>query len=758
LLGGEGLHEFDDSQHDTVHTDSETFVRPGEATGTLSGIIRNYYDSDVGVAARPLNEESRVSSSYTQDAIPLLSRSDSRHAADYFRVHGHYPPNIYDVTTSDLSTHEVQSEISGEELMQAPLESNPILRVNDHGRHLTSSEENSSPVGRAGLVRPTLLLNTQPSAAPHWPAPETPDRPPPLFSRPVDSTVTFSNPGLSYTSTNQLLATASPTRRLEQPPSANWPIQVPQPSSSLEGKQDVGSQDVGRQATYTYQDVSDMYPEDDGLIEPENTIPPIPAMWNRQLSGPLHRHSYNSADESVADMSDDDPAQPRYGNSQNMAGGDNRYSGTDWETIPNETSRAGSVPELPGGVGRSAGSRPFREHIDRSRTGDPRTHGAFRYVPSDEQIRDYNAQNPYAMNEDWNSVYQRGEPSYNPEGNGNVQKYLYRQRPTFIPDEDLSPEPNDDFEYVRNSFVHGAYQQPDEARQVQRQRDIDLSYCYPTGSNTGGYMPPQGDRIIQQVDTPHGPLAEIIPMPAQTYNPHRARASTLSRSDAPASAYNDSQRQFPHYLSLDPLISDNGSGPNTFEMSAIRGERRYSRMPSARATTRRAVNWQTEPQQLHLSPTNGRQSTATDTTTWGGFMNKLTRADSRNGTSPPTRYAASTPRAPTLRGTLHRQESGTALLPRRYPTDVEKQFSGHEQIPSDGNTFSIFVLILSASFIIFLPLYSYGKLDVAIQWYTRGSKQTYAKKYKIAALIIFAVEVTGISVAAIMGGVMSKNA
>jgi hypothetical protein len=758
--GEENLYKFAGSQRDTLHTDDQSSARLGQVTGTLSGIIRNYHDPDVGAAAHLSNEELRNSSSLAREAIPLLSRSDSQHAAEYFRVHGRYPPNIYDASNSDLhGTPRVLSRMSGEELMEGSLESNPVLRGSEQGTRLTSKEEQGSPIARSGLTRPTLFLNTQPSAAPNWAPPVTPDRPQPLFTRPVDSSVSFSNPGLSYTSTNQLLTTASPPRRFDQPPSTNWPILASQPFPSMEEPRDTSSPNVGRGAAYIYQDVSEMYPEDDRRTVPENSMPPIPTIWNRQSSGPLHRHSYNSADESVADMSDDDPAQPRYATSRNMIEGDNRYSGTDWETIPNETSRAGSVPELPGGINHSAGSRPFREYADRLRHGASRIHAPPLFIPSHEQVRDYHSYSPYAMDENWDSTYLSRGPPFNTQGGEQHHQNVYRQQPALVADEDLSPDPNDDFEYIRNSFAHGAFQQPSEAHRVLHRRDSDLSYHYPTEYEPGGYLPSHDNRMHQQasVDSLPGPLAQIIPMPAQTYNPQRPRTSTLSRSEAPTSSYNDSQRQFPHHLSLDPLISDNVAGPNAFEMSAIRGDRRYYRMSSLQPTSRRAVNWQTEPQQLHLSPSNGRQSAATDTTTWGGLMNKLALAASRDSTFPPGRHVPKTPGVTARPATLYRQESGTALLPRQYRTDVEKQLSGHDQTPSDGNTFSVVVLIISTVFIILLPLYSYGKLDVAIQWYTKGSKQTYAKKFKTTALLIFAVEVTGISVAAIMGGVMSKN-
>jgi hypothetical protein len=744
----------------------EQAARREQGTGTISGIIRNYQDPRVGVAAT-----SGQASDYEWKDQPLLSRTDSQHREDYYRVHGCYPRKHFkSPTRSDTTIDEKQSTHSGEEFMRSS-ESNPNLSVNSEGRRLPPVDSLKSPVPRQSLpfMHPLTSIPNYPAGPPTWAPPHTPDIPRPLFFKDASSR-TFSNVGKSYTSTGELLAMTSPLHRVQQPPPTDWPFRGLHPRPIMDQLNGLSSLHTGRQASYNREDISDLctHQADSGLVAFQNASRSIPTMWTRQSSGPtyLRRDTQNdSEEESFADMSDDDPAQPRI---PQVPSGVNtvRNSGTDWETIPNGTSVGGSQPELPTLRGitykekRHEELQRCEEQTDSYKSllrnavdAAPRVHGAAGNFPTPEQRGEYLSYSPYAMQENWErngSLNNYGTNSYRPRA-----LYPRRQQPVRMADEELSPEPNDGIEYDDDFRTHRGCDLPDAAR--PNLRDSQMSYYYPTAQTTGGYFPPRVSSMPQhrRADLLSRPVAQVITEPPEAYLGQRARAWT--RSDAPTSSYAGSHRHASNTRSVDPLVSHNGSTTEV-EMTPIGGSRRYSRLPMAKSlrnSVRRSVARQTDLQPLHLSPTNGRQSAVTDVTTWGGFLNHL-KASGHGKTTPPlVQYAKNAPDVIAQQTALRRQESASYLLP--YGTELEEQMSGKKHMHRHAYRFSVLILCVSALFIIFLPLYFWGVLDLLIQKYTNGVKQTYPKKLKTIAVAIFSVELSSIFVAALMAGLMGRN-
>jgi hypothetical protein len=758
-------YSFAEFQHPSEQLDEQAIrlenENSGQATGTISGIIRNYQDSRVGVAAG-----SEQDSDYEWKDQPLLSRTDSQHGEDYYRVHGRYPRKHFkSPTRSDTTTDENQSTFSGESLLRSS-ESNPNLSVNSEGRRLPSRSNEKSSVRPCPIPisQPPMISQNHPGGPPTWAPPDTPDIPRPLFFKDATSR-SFSNVGKSYTSTGQLFAVTSPLHRVEQPPSTDWPLKGSQPLPMMGEPNNLTSPHVDREASRSREDTSDLYPDrvDGGVLAVQQAARSIPAMWTRQSSGPtyLRRETQNdSEEESFADMSDDDSAQPR---TFRASSGLNtvRNSGTDWETIHNCNSTSGSQPELP--LQRRMNYEEPRREVRKHRAKDagmlndrlhnmsdtaPGGHTAAAYPRTSGQRQQYLSHSPYAMHENWT----RGGSHIVHGINGYRQHHPYIQRPVYVADEDLSPEPNDGIDFNDNLHTRRGFEQPDAAR--PNFRDSQMSFYYPTTQHAGGYFPPRVSSMPQQHEPAPlpRPIAQVVAEPPEAYLGQRARAWT--RSDAPTSSYAGSHGQGSNTRSVDPLVSQNGSTTD-IQMAPFRGSRRYSRFPMAsslRNSVRRSVARQTDLQPLRLSPTNARQSVVTDVTTWGGFLGHLRAAGHGNTTPPLVQHPKTATGLMARQTTLRRQESASYLLP--YAANPEGQMSGEKHVHRHAYHFSVLVLCISSLFIIFLPLYFWGALDLLIQKYTDGAKQTYPKKLKTIAVAVFSVELSSIFVAALMGGLM----
>jgi hypothetical protein len=744
----------------------ERTARVEQATGTISGIIRNYQDPRVGVASASEQEVD-----YSWKDQPLLSRTESQHREDYYRVHGRYPkPHFRSPTRSDTTVDENNSTFSGEDLMRSP-ESNQNLIVSSEGHQLPSDHIVKSSVRRQpiSLMKPLTTFHNRPGDPPTNAPPHTPDTPRPLYFKDVPSG-NFSNLSNSYTSTGQLLATTSPLLRVEQPPSNDWPFQGSQSLPKTVNSVHLSSTYEDHEASNNRGDFNDLYADQagDGGVGTQNLSHSIPRMWTRQPSGPsyLRRENYNDSEgESFADMSDEDPVQPRL--PQASSGGSTvRNSGTDWETIPNGTSMGGSQPELLPPRRKTYDEMRRDEHERRAKDAGkfdtyiksmvaaaPEIHAAAPFLPSYNAREDFLLHSPYAMHENWakeTSPIDHGMHAYR------SQAYQpHRQRPVQVADDDLSPEPNDGIEYDDERYVRSGF---DDAHATRLGlRDSQLSYHYPTTQTADGYFPPRVSSMVKHhIPAPLSrPTAQVITEPPEAYLGQRSRAWT--RSDAPTASYAGSHDQVSHTRSVDPLVSHNDSTLE-IEMSSIAGARRYSRLPmgsSLRNSVRRSVARQTDLQPLHLSPANARESAVTDVTTWGGFMNYLKASGHGSATPPPLQHVKNTPGVMARQTALRRQESASYLLP--YATNLEGQMSSDKNVHRHAYHFSVLILCVSAVFIIFLPLYFWGALDLLIQKYTNGTRQSYPRKLKSIAIAIFSVEISSIIVAALMGGLMGRK-
>jgi hypothetical protein len=815
--------DYDEVAQDYRHeyySDMPPTPRLSHPTDTLSGIYKNYQHPNVGVAGRPDHEvqeeatfrmplDEQRSDITVRGNTPLLDRSDSRHVQDFYNRHGYYPPSTF--TDSELETH-----VSGEDLLYRSSESDPALPVNTPSQRLPANvlpADVGPEIKSTDQPQPTRRFNSNaaPSAVPGWFPPPTPDTPKPLFSSTRVLSSTFSNTGPSYTSTNRLLDTQSPPRRLEQPPSSDWPLKTSQPLPRME-EDSMSQSATDRQIASDSRDIDDMRPFEAPLTRIPTRSSGLPIIWTeRRGSGPDHlrsgspvqktdeessrgdddsesrdlkdssqgagrttplyldraeaseslgihreprRHdSSDKSEDSYADLSDNDPAQPR----QHQASFHDdfthensvRNSGKDWVTEPDGASFADSVPDMPPShyiEDRARDATRFESRIAAHRDSAPGMHNAPQWRPTSEDVRNYVSRgspgplSPYYMQENWSGSI---SPAQAPQG------YSFN-RPVFVANEDLSPEPHDTVEYDEQNPGY------DQTHHRQAQ-PVSPTHGGPIFRST---LQPQfsGDLDANGPvahSSPQNP-ADAITAPAEAYFGGRPRG--FSRSDGRSSSFGGSHRKFSHAVSTEPLVSRHGFDED-IEMGGLRGARRYSSFRTSHVNpARRSVAGQTDLRPLQmLSPANRssignfRHSTTTQSTSWGGFLHKLTASGHRDGTPPPIpRIPREIPR-PAARLEMRRQESSSFLL----PGPVQKLRRAVRENNAYG--FSVGVLCFSSVFIIFLPLYFWGQLDTLIQKYTNGVVRTYPKKLKWIAGMVFVMEISCIFVAAVMGGTMGKH-